>query len=100
MAIYHYSLKTISRSTGRSSVAAAAYRSGEKLVDERTGTIYDYTRRDGVLHAEVFLPDGQTVEREALWNLAETAEKRKDAKVAREIVVALPHELSQSDQLA
>jgi hypothetical protein len=99
MAIYHYSLKTISRSTGRSSVAAAAYRSGERLVDERTGNIYDYTRRDGVLHAEVFLPDGQTVGREELWNLTETAEKRKDAKVAREIVVALPHELSQLDQL-
>jgi MobA/MobL family len=100
MAIYHYSLKTINRSTGRSSVAAAAYRSGEKLVDERTGNIYDYTRRDGVLHAEVFLPDGQTVGREELWNLAETAEKRKDAKVAREIVVALPHELDFLDQVS
>lgn len=99
MAIYHYSVKTINRSTGRSSVAAAAYRSGEKLVDERTGNVYDYTRRDGVLHYEVFLPDGQTVGRQELWNLAEAAEKRKDAKVAREIVVALPHELSFLDQV-
>jgi hypothetical protein len=100
MAIYHYSLKTISRSTGRSSVAAAAYRSGERLVDERTSNVYDYTRRDGVLHYEVFLPDGQTVGRQELWNLAETAEKRKDAKVAREIVVALPHELEFLDQVS
>jgi ATP-dependent exoDNAse (exonuclease V) alpha subunit len=99
MAIYHYSVKAINRSTGRSSVAAAAYRSGEKLLDERTGEIFDYARRDGVVHSEVFLPDGETMPREALWNLAEASEKRKDAKVAREIVVALPHELSSLDHL-
>jgi hypothetical protein len=99
MAIYHYSVKAINRSSGRSSVAAAAYRAGEKLLDERTGTVYDYERKDGVLHHEIFLPDGETVGREELWNLVEKAEKRKDAKVAREIVVALPNELSPLDQL-
>jgi MobA/MobL family len=99
MAIFHYSVKAINRSSGRSSVAAAAYRAGEKLVDERTGNVYDYERKDGVLHHEIFLPDGETVGREDLWNLVEKAEKRKDAKVAREIVVALPNELSQLDQL-
>lgn len=99
MAIFHYSVKAINRSSGRSSVAAAAYRSGENLRDERTGQVYDYERREGVLHTEVFLPDGEKLGREELWNLVEGAEKRKDAKVAREIVVALPHELSQLDQL-
>jgi MobA/MobL family len=99
MAIYHYSVKAINRSSGRSSVAAAAYRSGEKLVDERTGNVFDYERRNGVVHAEVFLPDGTTMPRAELWNLAEAAEKRKDAKVAREIVVALPHELTAPEQL-
>jgi len=99
MAIFHYSVKAINRSSGRSSVAAAAYRSGERLVDERTGVVYDYERREGVLHAEVFLPDGEKLGRSELWNLVEGAEKRKDAKVAREIVVALPHELTQLDQL-
>ena len=99
MAIYHYSVKAINRISGRSSVAAAAYRSGERLRDERTGAVYDYERREGVLHTEVFLPDGEKLGREELWNLVEASEKRKDAKVAREIVVALPHELSHLDQL-
>ncbi len=98
MAIYHYSVKAINRSSGRSSVAAAAYRAGEKLVDERTGNVFDYERRNGVVHAEVFLPDGTTMPRADLWNLAEASEKRKDAKVAREIVVALPHELTAPEQ--
>lgn len=100
MAIYHFSMKGISRGQGRSAVAAAAYRSGEKLVDERTGEVYDYERRSGVLYSEVFLPDGGTMERSELWNMAEAAEKRKDAKVAREIVIALPHELNEMQQRA
>lgn len=98
MAIYHFSVKTVSRGQGRSAVAAAAYRAGEKLVDRQTGELYDYERRSGVLYSEVFLPDGGTMEREDLWNMAEAAEKRKDARVAREIVVALPHELNQEQQ--
>jgi hypothetical protein len=99
MAIFHYSVKAINRSSGRSSVAAVAYRAGERLRDERTGEVYDYERREGVLHTEVFLPDGEKLGRSELWNLVEASEKRKDAKVAREIVVALPHELSHLDQL-
>lgn len=96
MAIYHLSVKAVSRSAGRSSTAAAAYRAGCKIVDERTGEVHDYTRKGGVVSADVVLPDGAPVwanDRAALWNSAEKAEKRKDACVAREFEVALPHEL-------
>jgi len=93
IAIYHVSTKPLSRSAGRSAVAAAAYRAGEKLIDERTGLCHDYTRRDGVVLADVITPDGGSAERSALWNAAEGAEKRKDARTAREWVVALPAEL-------
>ena len=64
MALMHFSLKSVSRSTGRSSVAAAAYRSGTRLMDERTGELMDYTRRSGVLFTEVILPGGHTMPRE------------------------------------
>jgi len=74
-------------------VAAAAYRAGLALLDERTGQRHDYTRRSGVVLAEVVAPDGGSAERLALWNAAEGAEKRKDARTAREWVVALPAEL-------
>jgi hypothetical protein len=98
MAIYHFQMKTVSRSQGRSATAAAAYRSGERIEDERTGLVHDYSKRSGVLMAEVVLPDGGTVEREALWNAAEGAEKRCNSVVAREFVVALPHELNREQQ--
>ena len=98
MAIYHCQLQGISRSAGRSMLACAAYRSGEKLVDERTGEIYDYTRKGGVIESEVILPGGKTCEREQLWNAVEMAEKRKDAKVGREIVVALPAEMTDKER--
>lgn len=88
----------MSRSQGRSATAAAAYRSGQRIEDERTGQTFDYTKRSGVLMAEVILPDGGTAERSQLWNAAETAEKRINSTVAREIVVALPHELSREQQ--
>lgn len=93
MAIYHLSTKPISRSAGRSAVAAAAYRAAERLVDERTGLEHDYRRKGGVLASEIFLPDGTSVERNALWNAAEAAEKRKDSRTAREWIVAFPAEL-------
>ncbi|MHB2268229.1 Ti-type conjugative transfer relaxase TraA [Aliihoeflea sp. PC F10.4] len=97
MAIYHASMKPISRGSGRSSVAAAAYRSGDKLTNERDGQVHDFTRKQGIAHAEIVLPDGVSVEwakdRSALWNAAEAAEPRKDARVAREFEIALPHEL-------
>jgi hypothetical protein len=98
MAIYHFSMKTISRSAGRSSTAAAAYRSGKKgypIVDRRTGEIHDYTRKTGVKSADLVLPDGcVTMSRSDLWNGVELHHKRGDAVVAREFEVALPDELS------
>lgn len=96
MAIYHLSVKAISRAAGRSATAAAAYRAGCQIADERTGEIHDYTRKGGVLSADLVLPAGApewASDRSALWNAAELSEKRKDACVAREIVVALPEEL-------
>ncbi|MBI6794985.1 MobQ family relaxase [Pseudomonas syringae] len=93
IAIFHASTKPIARSAGRSSVAAAAYRSGTELVDMRTGLVHDYTRRGGVVSTEIMLPDGTSAERNALWNAAESAEKRKDGRTGREWVIALPAEL-------
>lgn len=101
MAIYHLSVKAVSRSAGRSATAAAAYRAGEKIVDERTGEIHDYTRKGGVESADIVLPDGApewATDRAKLWNAAELAEKRKDACVAREFEVALPSELSPAER--
>ena len=102
MAVYHFSAKTVSRSAGRSSTAAAAYRSGERIVDERTGEIHDYTRKGGVVDSLVVLPQGGTMNRAELWNKVEVHHKRGDATVAREFVVALPAELdaAQRQELA
>ncbi|WP_198155529.1 MobQ family relaxase, partial [Candidatus Burkholderia verschuerenii] len=103
MAIYHFSMKPISRAKGRSAVAAMAYRAAEKLTNERDGITHDYTAKQGVDHAEIVLPEGVNAEwardRSTLWNAAEFAEKRKDARVAREFEVALPHELSAEQRL-
>lgn len=101
MAIYHLSVKTISRSAGRSATAAAAYRAGVKITDERTGEIHDYTRKGGVESAELVLPAGApewAADRAALWNAAEQAEKRKNSTVAREFEIALPAELSPAER--
>jgi Ti-type conjugative transfer relaxase TraA len=99
MAIYHLNTHTIGRSAGHCAVAAAAYRSASKLVDERTGEVFDFTRKGGVMHAEIVTPDGVPVpERSTLWNAAEAAEKRKDARVAREWRAALPHELDETSR--
>lgn len=103
MAIYHLSMKPITRSSGRSAVAASAYRAGECLTNERDGLTHDYTRKSGIEHAEIVLPKGSTAEwardRSALWNAAEGAEKRSDARVAREFEIALPHELTPEERL-
>jgi hypothetical protein len=102
LAIFHLSVKTISRSAGRSATAAIAYRSGEKVMDERTGLVHDYTRRRGVEHTEIFLPENAPAwasQREQLWNAAELAEKRKNSTVAREFEVALPAELNREQRL-
>ncbi|MFC5387170.1 Ti-type conjugative transfer relaxase TraA [Aquamicrobium segne] len=103
MAIYHLSMKPVSRASGRSAVASMAYRAGEKLTNERDGITHDYTAKQGVEHAEIVLPEGINADwardRSDLWNAAEFAEKRKDARVAREFEIALPHELSAEQRL-
>ena len=104
MAIYHCSMKPVGRASGKSAVAAAAYRAGECLINERDGLTHDFTRRDGVAHSEIVLPDGVDAawaqDRSALWNMAERAEHRCDARVAREFEIALPHELDADQRLA
>ncbi len=105
MAIYHLSGTIISRSQGRSAVAASAYRSGECLSDERYQKVHDYTRRIGVVHQEILLPKDAPAwmaEREKLWNVVEAIEKRKDAQLSREFNFALPRELTlaQNQELA
>jgi hypothetical protein len=96
MASYHLSVKTVSRSTGRSGPGAAAYRTATRIECERDGTVHDYRRRSGV-EGEAFIvaPENAAwaLDRAVLWNAVEAAEKRKDAKVAREYELALPCEL-------
>lgn len=102
MAIYHLSAKVIGRAAGRSSVAAAAYRSGERLRDERGGVEHDYSRKGGVVHAEVLAPPNAPDwmrDRDRLWNAVEAVERRKDAQLAREVEVALPRELDRPARL-
>ena len=97
MAVYHMSVKTVSRSSGRSATGAAAYRSATKIVDQRLGLIHDYTRKNGVEFSQIVLPFGAPesfMERSVLWNAAEASEMRKNSVVAREFEVALPSELS------
>ena len=97
MAIYHFSAKVIGRGSGRSAVAAAAYRSASRLEDERLGRHHDFTNKAGVVHSEVMLPEGapeRLKDREALWNEVEATEKRKDAQLAREVEFAIPRELT------
>lgn len=103
IAIYHCSVKTISRSAGRSATAAAAYRAGEKITDTRTAEVHDYRRRHGVESADIVLPDDApewATDRAALWNAAEQAEKRKNSTVAREFELALPEELDPAERRA
>lgn len=102
MAIYHLSATIVQRSSGRSVVAAAAYRSGTKLEDQQYGKSHDYTPRRGIERSFIVAPEHApdwVHDREELWNRAELAERRKDAQVAREVRIALPHELD-SEQRA
>ena len=103
MAIFHLQIKPVTRGTGRTATSAAAYRAGERMRDERTGALYDHSKREDVLHKEIFLPskldptDAGTEwarDRSTLWNEAEKAEKQSNSRVAREYQVALPAELS------
>ncbi len=98
MAIFHLSVKVISRAAGRSAVAAAAYRSAERLHDERLDRAHDFTNKPGVVHSEVLLPENahdEWSDRERLWNDVEAFEKRKDAQLSREVEFAIPREMSQ-----
>ena len=103
IAIFHCTIKLVQRSKGKSVVAAAAYRSGTKLVNEWDGMTHDYTRKGGVVHAEIMLPAHAPPEfqdRAILWNSVEQIEKSKDSQLAREVEVALPVELSREQQLS
>lgn len=102
MAIYHLRASMISRSTGRSATAAAAYRAGERIEDHRTGLTFDYRARGGVDHVETLAPPNAPTwvqDRAALWNAVEKAETRKNSQVAREIRVALPAELDHAQRV-
>lgn len=102
MAIYHFSAQVISRSAGRSSIAASAYRAAEKMVDEKTGLVHDFRKKNGVDYTEILLPTNapeRLKSRAELWREVERVEKRKDAQLAREINVALPVELPHEAQI-
>lgn len=103
MAIYHLEAKMVSRGAGRSAVAASAYLSCSRMLNEYDGVQHDYTRKQGLVWQAVFLPDMAPVEwqdREKLWNAVEETEKTKDSRLAREFVAALPIELSRQQQIA
>ena len=97
MAIYHFQAQVIKRSAGKSAVAASAYRSGEKIVEARTGDVHNYNNKKGIAYSNIFTPDNApawTKNRASLWNAVEFKERRVDAQLAKEVMVALPAELS------
>ncbi|ENX50699.1 MobQ family relaxase [Acinetobacter baumannii] len=97
MAIYHFSVKAISRSDGRSAVACAAYRSGEKLVCDYYGKEQDYTKKTGVEFTNIYAPENtkkELLDRNKLWNAVEKVENRKNSLLAREFEIAFPSELN------
>ena len=88
MAIYHFSAKVISRASGSSAVAAAAYRSASELHDDRLGRSHDFSNKAGVIHSEVLLPEGapeRLADRSTLWNEVEAREPQKNSQLAREV---------------
>ncbi|WP_281702944.1 MobQ family relaxase [Cryptobacterium curtum] len=102
MAIYHLCIKIISRSKGKSAVAASAYRSGETIKNEYDGIVHDFTRKGGITHTEILLPQNAPQEfsdRGTLWNSVERIEKSKNSQLAREIEIALPKELDKEKQI-
>jgi MobA/MobL family len=107
MAVYFLNIKSFGRAANSSAVSAAAYRAGERIQDERTGKTYDHSERQDVMHKEIVLPSrfsGDEVswaqDRATLWNTAERSESRRNARVAREYLVALPVELSPAQQVS
>jgi len=102
MGIYHLSIKIISRGKGKSAVAASAYRSGEKIKNEYDGIVHDFTRKGGIVHTEIILPQNapqEFLDRGTLWNSVEKIEKSKNSQLAREIEIALPKELDREKQI-
>ena len=102
MAIYHLEAKVVSRGAGRSAVAASAYLSCSRLYNDYDGIQHDYTRKQGLVWQQIFLPEYAPQEwqnREKLWNAVEEVEAAKDSRLAREFVVALPIELSREQQI-
>lgn len=102
MAIFHWSMKIVRRSMGKSAVAAAAYRSGTKLVNEWDGVAHDYTAKQNVARSEIMLPSHAPPyfqDRSVLWNSVEKIEKSKDSQLARDLEISLPIELSKSEQI-
>jgi len=96
-------MQVIKRSAGRSAVASSAYRASERLHDDRTGLVHDYARKGGTLHSEIMTPDNTPEwmrDRNQLWNAVEKAERRKDAQLAREVQLSLPHELTPEQRIA
>src|SRR5258706_615309 len=107
MAIYHLHIQSVSRSEGRCATAASAYRAAERIHDLETDEVFDYTRKRGVEHTEIILSREATRQdinwprnRQDLWNAAERAEKRKDARIAREYEFSLPCEMTGPQRLA
>src|SRR5712672_502846 len=107
MAIYHLHIQSVSRGEGRCATAASAYRAAERIHDLETDEVFDYTRKRGVEHTEIILSREATRQdinwarnRQDLWNAAERAEKRKDARIAREYELSLPCEMSGPQRLA
>ena len=100
MAIYHLEAKVISRGAGRSAVAAAAYMSCSQILNDYDGVHHDYTRKQGLVWQQIFLPEyapPEWSERGTLWNAVEENEKTKDSRLARELVVALPIEMGKAE---
>ncbi len=96
-------MQIIGRSAGRSAVSCAAYRAGERLLDNRSDKVHDYSNKLGVVHSEILAPSHAAAflsDREQLWNHVETCERRKDAQLARDVTLALPHELPPDQRLA
>lgn len=105
MTMVHIATKAISRKSGQSAVASAAYRAGDVLDDAKYGKTHDYSKKSGVMSSDIVLPFslkalGVSVDRETLWNTAEAAETRSDSRVAREWLINLPHELSEEERHA
>ncbi len=102
MAIYHLSIKLLSRSHGRSATAACAYRAGARIVDSRQGMAFDYRRKKHVGYTKIHAPKNSpswATDRQELWNRVELGEKRKDAQLARLFTLALPHELNDQEHI-